>query len=121
MSMSEPAEASSKAKRIFLTGATGFLGSHLAYALLSRGHRVTALSRGSKSASAQDRVHSVLREVAGEEAVAGLLLPGFERLAVLEGDISQPFLGLSEEALKRCGIVPRRCPLSRKIAMKSSA
>lgn len=38
-------------KRILLTGATGFLGSHLAKALLDAGHEVVALKRRSSSLS----------------------------------------------------------------------
>ena len=38
--------------RIFLTGATGFVGSHVLPDLLGRGHAVTALARTEKSAAA---------------------------------------------------------------------
>ena len=38
--------------RIFLTGATGFVGSHVLPVLLGRGHAVTALARTEKSAAA---------------------------------------------------------------------
>lgn len=74
-------------KRVFLTGATGFLGSHLASHLLEEGHHVTALARGSRNAPARDRVLEVLREVGTTH---------FENLEVLEGDISLPGLGLKE-------------------------
>jgi thioester reductase-like protein len=82
----------SKRKRIFVTGATGFLGSHLTARLLVLGHDVTALARGSKTASAEDRVKDVLRDVGASS---------FDRLTVLEGDISLPGLGLSEGAKKQ--------------------
>ena len=78
-------------KRIFLTGATGFLGSHICHALLVEGHQVTALSRSSKTQSASDRVIDTLRMVAGEAEVPSEQLG---RLKVLEGDISAPELGL---------------------------
>src|SRR5215831_13816269 len=82
----------SKPKKIFITGATGFLGSHLAARLLDDGHQVAVLARGSRNLSAEARVKEVLRDV-------GTLR--FDRLTVFEGDISAPDLGLSEEAKKR--------------------
>jgi len=82
----------SKPKRVFVTGATGFLGSHLTARLLDLGHDVTALARGSRTTPAEDRVRDVLRAV-------GTL--SFGRLTVIEGDISLAGLGLSEAARKR--------------------
>ena len=82
----------SERKRIFLTGATGFLGSHLTSRLLDDGHQLSVLARGSKGASARDRVETVLREIGPAP------LGNFE---VFEGDISLPGLGLDEAATKR--------------------
>ncbi len=78
-------------KHVFLTGATGFLGSHICWALLAEGHRVTALARSSKVQSARDRVIETLVGTAGgtEDLDAHL-----DHLKVLEGDISAPELGL---------------------------
>lgn len=75
------------ARRIFLTGSTGFLGSHLAAELLGRGHTVTALARASSGESASDRVIGVV-----SRASSGTL--DRRRLEVIEGDISTPRLGL---------------------------
>src|SRR5438105_899511 len=72
-------------KHIFITGATGFLGSHLAARVLDAGHVVSVLARGSKNASAETRVQEILREVGTSR---------FENLKVFEGDISLPDLGL---------------------------
>jgi len=85
-------------QRNFVTGVTGFVGSHLAYRLLEDGHPVVALARGGKNASARDRVIEVLDEVAGSE---DRLRPHLDRLEVLEGDISKPFLGLDEDSFRR--------------------
>src|SRR5262249_19796301 len=74
-------------KQILITGATGFLGSHLAARVLQTGAHVTAIARGSKNASARTRVEEALRDIGGTP---------FERLTVLEGDISMPGLGLKE-------------------------
>ncbi len=82
----------SERRKIFLTGATGFLGSHLTDRLLQDGHHVIALARSSKNASATSRVGEVLREIGTTR---------FENLEVFEGDISLPDLGLDEGAKKQ--------------------
>ena len=74
-------------KTIFLTGATGFLGSHLTARLLSDGRCVKALARSSKNASARERVEEILRQVGVDQ---------LENLTVVEGDISLADLGLKE-------------------------
>ena len=79
-------------KPVFVTGATGFLGSHLAARLLREGYHVTALVRGARNASPRSRVEEVLRE-------AGT--PRFENLEVVEGDISLPGLGLQDTVRKQ--------------------
>lgn len=79
-------------KTVFLTGATGFLGSHLATRLLQDNCHVIALARGSRTASANERVEEVLRDVG---------ISRFENLKVVEGDISLPRLGLDEAATKQ--------------------
>ncbi len=77
----------SRPKSLFLTGATGFLGSHLTARLLLEGHHVKVLARSAKNLSAKDRVHEILRDVG---------VTRFENLTVLDGDISLPDLGLSD-------------------------
>src|SRR5215831_5955793 len=79
-------------KNVFVTGATGFLGSHLTLRLLQQGHYVRVLARGSKNTSPNDRVEHTLRDVAGSPE---LLRPHLSRLEVLEGDIAQDEFGLS--------------------------
>src|SRR5262245_45407436 len=82
----------SAGKSVLITGATGFLGSHLAGRLLQDRPRVTALARGSKNTSPRDRVETILREVGVSQ---------FQNLEVVEGDISLPDLGLSESVKKQ--------------------
>ena len=79
-------------KSILITGATGFLGSHLAARFLENGCRVTVLARASNNASPRSRVQHVLREVG---------VSHFDNLAVYEGDISLPDVGLNECARKQ--------------------
>jgi thioester reductase-like protein len=82
----------SERKTVFLTGATGFLGSHLATRLLQDDCNVIALARGSRTASAKDRVEEILRDVG---------ISHFEKLKVVEGDISLAGLGLDEATRKQ--------------------
>ena len=84
-------------RRSLVTGVTGFVGSHLAYQLLESGHHITALARGSRNASARERVTEVLQQVAGSE---GNLRAHLGRLDVLEGDISQPLFGLDPDTFR---------------------
>ena len=64
--------------QVLLTGATGFLGSHLARALLAGGHAVRALARPSSS-------RSVLVDLADIEWVAGDLVDADSLRAAVRG------------------------------------
>lgn len=83
-------------KRIFLTGSTGFLGSHLATALLETGHPVTALARGGAGQRARERVVEVLSRASPDT-------PDLHQLEVIEGDISLPQLGLDRTTFEGLG------------------
>jgi nucleoside-diphosphate-sugar epimerase len=85
-------------KHVFVTGATGFVGSHLTNRLLKDGHRVTALARGSRTSDARDRILEVLSLVSESDFRNNVAL---ERLTVLEGDISQPNLGVDHNIFRK--------------------
>jgi nucleoside-diphosphate-sugar epimerase len=85
-------------KHVLVTGATGFVGSHLTNRLLQDGHHVTALARGSRTAPARDRILDVLQLVSESDSGSN---PSIQQLTVLEGDISQPNLGVAGDTLRQ--------------------
>jgi nucleoside-diphosphate-sugar epimerase len=74
----------------FLTGGTGFLGSHIGAELLRRGHEVTFLARGDRRQPAAERVDRVLRW-------HGVGPAARQRARVVEGEITAPRLGMESE------------------------
>ncbi len=80
---------------VLLTGATGFVGSYLAYELLSRGLRVICLVREGDDSRARGRVVEILRR-------AGRWRQEFDdRLDAVAGDLNLARLGLREQAWQR--------------------
>lgn len=79
---------------LFLTGATGLLGSYLIRDLLRAGTRLAVLARPSRLASARHRIES---QMVRWEKQAGRPLP---RPVVWEGDITRPDLGLDANGLE---------------------
>ena len=77
---------------LFLTGATGLLGSYVLRDLLLRGVRLAVLVRSTKRLTAQERIEDLLY---GWEKRLGHSLP---RPIVLEGDLSRPDLGLDNQS-----------------------
>ncbi len=71
---------------IALTGATGFLGSHLMASMLSKGYRIIVLGRPSKEENLQGRISKLLKWF-GIEKLAG-------RLEFIEIDFLKPLLGI---------------------------
>jgi nucleoside-diphosphate-sugar epimerase len=76
-----------------LTGATGFLGSHLMASLLSDGYRIIVLGRSNKEETLQERISRLLRWF-GIEKLAG-------QLELVEIDFLKPLLGLPETEYKK--------------------
>ena len=73
---------------IALTGATGFLGSHLMSSLLSGGYRIIILGRSNKKESLNERISRLLRWF-GIVELAG-------QLEFVEIDFLKPLLGIPE-------------------------
>ena len=72
-----------RSSRILVTGAAGFLGSHIAVALARAGFRVAVLARSSKTLSARDRVARLAAWSGLDERTAAAI-------EVVEGDILDP-------------------------------
>ncbi|WP_454191430.1 non-ribosomal peptide synthetase family protein [Paenibacillus sp. Marseille-Q7038] len=83
----------SKQNNILLTGATGYLGSHLLYELLRKSEAVIyCLVRPSRELSSQNRLADVMQGYFGSSIVEVMK----NRVVVIEGDLSQDNLGFSE-------------------------
>lgn len=77
--------------KVFLTGATGFVGSHLLHRLTTAGHSVVALVRP----SSQEKLSELLKGLNKEQA---------DSVELLEGDITSSD-ALSPEKLEGCDAV----------------
>ncbi|EOD47355.1 l-aminoadipate-semialdehyde dehydrogenase large subunit [Neofusicoccum parvum] len=85
----------SESKTVFLTGATGFLGSYLLRDLLSRGLRVIAHVRAKDPAAGLERIVATCQAY-------GIWSEGWRsQLDVVVGDLSKPSLGLAQDAWDR--------------------
>ncbi|KAK7544150.1 uncharacterized protein J3D65DRAFT_608667 [Phyllosticta citribraziliensis] len=85
----------SQPKTIFLTGATGFLGSYLLRDLLNRKHQVIAHVRAKDAASGLDRIISTM------QAYGTWNEAWRPQLEVVTGDLTKPNLGLASESWER--------------------
>ena len=77
-------------RALLLTGATGLLGQYLLQDLLLRNYPVAVLVRSSRDASASERVARIVA-LCSERTKTRLPMP-----TILEGDLGQPDLGLSD-------------------------
>jgi nucleoside-diphosphate-sugar epimerase len=78
----------------FITGGTGFIGSHLAVDLLKSGHKVLLLARPRNSLSARERVDQLLDWFALEPQHR-------KNLDVVEGSLEAPRFDLNEKDFGR--------------------
>ena len=70
------------ARRVFVTGGTGYIGRPLVGALLERGHRVRALVRPGSEGKLPERAEAAIGDALGDFAA---LVPPFETLVHLVG------------------------------------
>ena len=77
---------------IALTGATGFLGSHLMASMLTSGYKIIVLGRPAKEETLQERISKLLRWFGIEE------FEGQLELVVI--DFLKPMLGIPEDEYK---------------------
>ena len=84
-------------KKVLLTGATGFLGSHLIPELVRQGWSVICLARSQKGVPAIDRIRSLMEIV----CQPGELQDIMAQVTVAEGNVSSPELGLDKQSYQR--------------------
>jgi nucleoside-diphosphate-sugar epimerase len=83
---------------IALTGATGFLGSHLMSSMLLKGYRVIILGRSTKEEPLYERISKLLRWFGIEKRK--------NQVTCIETDLSQDNLGIENEEYSRlCSVV----------------
>ena len=83
---------------IALTGATGFLGSHLMASMLTRGYKIIIFGRPAKNEFLKDRIFKLLKWF-GVESMS-------EQVTCIDTDLSQDNLGISTDEYSRlCSIV----------------
>jgi nucleoside-diphosphate-sugar epimerase len=82
-----------KKPAIALTGATGFLGSHLMASMLKNGYKIIVLGRASKEETLQERISKLLGWFGIKELAGQLIL--------VEIDFLEPMLGIPEAKYKR--------------------
>jgi uncharacterized protein YbjT (DUF2867 family) len=78
ISMSDRIEPPSAPRRVFLTGATGFIGGHVLRLLAARGHAVTCLARGDGARRLREMTLSDVTVVEGEFTRPEVWLPEIE-------------------------------------------
>lgn len=84
-----------KQKAIFITGATGFVGSNLTYELLNHGYRLMLLVRGE---NAKDRIDRLLCRLYRHPEKYNKVK---ERLEIINGDIIKKNLGISSKNIDK--------------------
>ncbi|WP_345667715.1 amino acid adenylation domain-containing protein [Streptomyces similanensis] len=83
---------------VLLTGATGFLGSHLLDELLRTGRRVICLVRADSVTQGRERLRAAFEKFALDPS-------GLDRTGIWPGDLARPRLGLGDAFETRAGEV----------------
>ncbi|MCX5900160.1 MAG: SDR family oxidoreductase, partial [Proteobacteria bacterium] len=78
-------------KRIFFTGANGFLGSYLARKLALHGWDVVCLLRSQKGELAQKRLQKAFWDISSDPAQTEAALA---HCSVIEGEVDKPLFGM---------------------------
>ena len=101
-------------ERVFLTGATGFIGGWLALWFIEHGYRLHLLVRPGKKQTAEDRAISFLQGLASSDELKQMVT---DQVRVFTGDITEKGLGIEGAAqrealdgvgtLLHCAAVPR--------------
>ncbi len=82
---------------IALTGATGFLGSHLMAAMLSKGYNIIVFGRSAKNESLNERISRLLQWFGIDSS---------DKVTCIDADLSQDNLGISTGEYSRlCSLV----------------
>ncbi len=83
---------------IALTGATGFLGSHLMAAMITMGYNIIVFGRAAKKESLKERIFKLLKWFGAESM--------YDRVTCIDTDLSQENLGISSGEYSRlCSVV----------------
>jgi nucleoside-diphosphate-sugar epimerase len=83
---------------IALTGATGFLGSHLMESMLTKGYSIIVFGRSAKNESLKERIFRLLRWFGIESCL--------DQVTCIDTDLSQDHLGIENEEYSRlCSVV----------------
>ena len=107
----ESAERITQAMRLFVTGATGFIGRHLCRKLASRGHGVVAMVRSSTKLDLLPRNARSLSELSWAAfADPGLVLPACDIVVHLAGIVAADKLEEYEAVNYRSGRGPAELP-----------
>jgi len=86
------------ARKVFLTGITGFLGSALALKLMRQRSKVIALVRQKNDVHTEERVFRILKTALGKPDPSSEYS---ERLEIIKGDVTQTCLGMSSREFMR--------------------
>ena len=82
---------------IALTGATGFLGSHLMATLLSKGYNIIVFGRSAKNESLEERISRLLQWFG---------IDNLDQVTCVDTDLSQDNLGIpTGEYSRLCSVV----------------